>query len=174
MIVYRQQFANMLHNSVIMQSLLIWFMSLTMGGYTAIVSCALSCLSVILMWVLSISFSVLVAFLLSSMSLASVPYITTPWLVIGLYGFPSLLGAFAGQHLGFLLLQKYLSNTYAQGKRTVGPSIQVNLARLEAERWLFKSGTIQWLFILVLTHYFKVGSSYVPLVWLVTPAFSCK
>ncbi|KMS95274.1 hypothetical protein BVRB_009830 [Beta vulgaris subsp. vulgaris] len=172
MIVYRQQFANMLHNSVIMQSLLIWFMSLTMGGYTAIVSCALSCLSVILMWVLSISFSVLVAFLLSSMSLASVPYITTPWLVIGLYGFPSLLGAFAGQHLGFLLLQKYLSNTYAQGKRTVGPSIQVNLARLEAERWLFKSGTIQWLFILVLTHYFKVGSSYVPLVWLVTPAFS--
>lgn len=172
MVVYRQQFANMLHNSVILQSLLLWFMSLVMGGSTAIVSFALSCLSVIFMWALSLSVSVLVAFILSSMSLASVPYISSPWLVIGLFGFPSLLGAFAGQHLGFLLLQKYLSNAYAQRKETLSPSIQVHLARLEAERWLFKSGTVQWLFILVLAHYYKAGSSYVPLVWLVTPAFS--
>ncbi|XP_021857223.1 uncharacterized protein [Spinacia oleracea] len=172
MIVYRQQFANMLNNSVILQSLLIWLLSLVMGGYTAIVSFSLSCLSVILTWVLSLSFSILVAFVLSNITWAAVPYITSPWLVIGLFGFPSFLGAFAGQHLGFLLLQKYLSNAYAQGKRALSPSIQVNLASLEAERWLFKSGTIQWLVILVLAHYYKVGCSYVPLVWLVTPAFS--
>lgn len=174
MIVYRQQFANMLNNSVILQSLLIWLLSLVMGGYTAIVSFSLSCLSVILTWVLSLSFSILVAFVLSNITWAAVPYITSPWLVIGLFGFPSFLGAFAGQHLGFLLLQKCLSNAYAQGKRALSPSIQVNLASLEAERWLFKSGTIQWLVILVLAHYYKVGCSYVPLVWLVTPAFSCK
>lgn len=172
MIVYRQQFANMLQNSVILQSLLIWFMSLVVGGYTAIVSFSLSCLSVILMWVLSLSFSILVAFILPSISSAAVPYITNPWLVIGLFGFPSLLGAFSGQHIGFLLLQKYISKAYAQGKRTLLPSIQVNLARLDAERWLFKSGTMQWLFILVLAHYYKVGCSYVPLVWLISPAFS--
>ncbi|XP_021747403.1 endoplasmic reticulum metallopeptidase 1-like [Chenopodium quinoa] len=172
MIVYSQQFANMLNNSVILQSLLIWFMSLFMGGYPAIVSFSLSILSVILMWIVSLSFSIGVAFILSSISWAAVPYIASPWLVIGLFGFPSLLGAFAGQNLGFLLLQKYLSNAYAQGKQTLLPSVQVNLARLEAERWLFKSGTMQWLIILVLAHYYKVGSSYIPLVWLIAPAFS--
>ncbi|XP_021717686.1 endoplasmic reticulum metallopeptidase 1-like isoform X2 [Chenopodium quinoa] len=172
MVVYGQEFANLLHNSVILQSLLIWFMSLFMGGYPAIVSVALSILSVILMWVVSLSFSIGVAFILSSISWAAVPYIASPWFVIGLFGFPSLLGAFAGQNLGFLLLQKYLSNAYPQGKQTLLSSVQVNLARLEAERWLFKSGTMQWLIILVLAHYYKVGSTYIPLAWLIAPAFS--
>ncbi|CAO2839785.1 unnamed protein product [Amaranthus hypochondriacus] len=172
MIVYRQKFANLMHNSVILQSLSIWIMSLFMGGYPAIVSFSLSCLSVVLMWVLSLSFSSLVAFILSSTLSVSVPYITSPWLVIGLFGFPSLLGAFSGQHLGFLLLEKYMSHVYAQRNKTLSPPVQANLARLEAERWLFKSGTVQWLLILVAAHYYKVGSSYVPLVWLVTPVFS--
>ncbi|KAL2922775.1 Endoplasmic reticulum metallopeptidase 1 [Bienertia sinuspersici] len=172
MVVYRQQFANMLHNTVILQSLLIWFVSLVMGGYTAVISFALSCLSVIFMWVLSLSFSILVAFILPSMSWGAVPYIMSPWLVIGLFGFPSLLGAFAGQHLGFLLLQKYLLNAKSHRKQIISPSIRAHLARLESERWIFKSGTVQWLFVLLLSHYYKAGSSYVPLVWLVTPAFS--
>lgn len=172
MIVYRRRFANMLHNSVIMQSLLIWIMSLLMGGYPAAVSLALSCLSVILMWVLSLSFSVLVAFILPRLTLSAVPYITSPWLIVGLFGCPSLLGALAGQHLGFLLLQNYLSHTYAKGKQTLSHSVQANLAKLEAERWLFKSGTMQWLLIMIAANYYKIGSSYIPLVWLVTPAFS--
>ena len=174
MIVYRQKFANLMHNSVILQSLSIWLLSLFMGGYPALVSFSLSCLSVVLMWVLSLSFSSLVAFILSSTLSVSVPYITSPWLVIGLFGFPSLLGAFSGQHLGFLLLERYMSHVYAQRNKTLLPPVQANLARLEAERWLFKSGTVQWLLILGVAHYYKVGSSYVPLVWLVTPAFSCK
>lgn len=172
MIVYRQKFANMLHNSVIMQSLLIWIMSLVMGGFPAAVSLGLSCLSVVLMWVVSLSSSVLVAFVLPSISLSAIPYIASPWIVIGLFGIPSLLGALAGQHIGFLLLQKYLCHTYAKREQTVSPSIQVTLAKLEAERWIFKSGTIQWLLILILANYYKVGSSYIPLVWLATPAFS--
>ncbi|GAY57347.1 hypothetical protein CUMW_178710 [Citrus unshiu] len=49
MVLYRQGFANMLHNSVIVQSLLIWTASLVMGGYPAAVSLALTCLSAILM-----------------------------------------------------------------------------------------------------------------------------
>ncbi|KAH9625292.1 hypothetical protein KSS87_009050 [Heliosperma pusillum] len=172
MVVYRQHFANMLHNSVLMQSLLIWIMSLVMGGYSATLSLALSCLSVIFMWVLAIGFSVLVAFILPVLSSAAVPYIASPWLVIGLFGFPSLLGAFTGQHLGFILLRKYLSHTYAKEKRTSLPSSQAYLAMLEAERWHFKAGTMQWLIILMLLHYYKIGSSYIPLVWLVTPSFS--
>ncbi|XP_074301803.1 uncharacterized protein LOC141633258 isoform X2 [Silene latifolia] len=172
MVVYRQHFANMLHSSVLMQSLLIWIMSLVMGGYVATISLALSCLSVILMWVLSIGFSVLVAFILPILSLAPVPYIASPWLVVGLFGFPSLLGALTGQHLGFVLLRKNLFHTYTKEKRTSFPSSQASLAMLEAERWHFKAGTMQWLIILMLSHYYKVGSSYIPLLWLVTPSFS--
>lgn len=172
MIVYRRKFANMLHNSVIMQSILIWIVSLLMGGYPAAVSLALSCLSVILMWVISISFSVLVAFMLPSISLSAIPYITSPWMVIGLFGIPSLLGALAGQHLGFLLLQKYLCHTYAKRRQSLSPSSHVTLAKLEAERWLFKSGSVQWLLILIVANYYRVGSSYIALVWLATPAFS--
>ncbi|XP_074294566.1 uncharacterized protein LOC141622432 isoform X2 [Silene latifolia] len=172
MVVYRQHFANMLHSSVLMQSVLIWIMSLVMGGYAATISLALSCLSIILMWVLSIGFSVLVAFILPILSLAPVPYIASPWLVVGLFGFPSLLGALTGQHLGFVLLRKYLFHTYVKEKRTSFPSSQASLAMLEAERWHFKAGTMQWLIILMLSHYYKVGSSYIPLLWLVTPSFS--
>ncbi|KAK9699344.1 hypothetical protein RND81_08G168500 [Saponaria officinalis] len=172
MVVYRQHFANMLHNSVLMQSLLIWIMSLLMGGYTATLSLALSCLSVILMWILSLGFSVLVAFILPVMSSAAVPYLSNPWLVIGLFGFPSLLGAFTGQHLGFILLQKYLTHTYAKEKKTSLPSSQAYLAMLDAERWLFKAGIMQWLIILTLSQYYKAGSAYIPLVWLITPSFA--
>jgi len=145
-----------------------------MGGFPATVSLALSCLSVVLMWMVSLGFSVLVAFILPSVSLSAVPYITSPWIVIGLFGIPSLLGALAGQHLGFRLLQKYLCHTYAEKQQNLSPPMQVTLAKLEAERWLFKSGTIQWLLLLIVANYYKVGSSYIPLVWLATPAFSCK
>ncbi|KAL9227006.1 hypothetical protein vseg_002754 [Gypsophila vaccaria] len=172
MVVYRRHFANMLHNSVLMQSLLIWIMSLLMGGYTATVSLALSFLSVILMWILSLSFSVLVAFLLPIMSSTALPYLSSPWLVIGLFGFPSLLGAFTGQHLGYILLQKYLTNIYAKEKKTSLPSSQAYIAMLDAERWLFKAGIMQWLIILTLSHYYKIGSAYIPLVWLITPSFA--
>ncbi|KDO44701.1 hypothetical protein CISIN_1g0024293mg, partial [Citrus sinensis] len=110
MVLYHQHFANMLHNSVILQSLLIWTASLVMGGYPAAVSLALTCLSAILM-------------------------------------------------------------LYSKGMQ-LSPVHQAALVKLEAERWLFKSGFLQWLILLALGNYYKIGSTYMALVWLVPPAFA--
>lgn len=171
MVVYRQNLANMLHNSVIMQSLLIWVTSLAMGGIPAATSLALSCLGVILMWVFSLGFSILVAFLLPLISSSPVPYVSSPWLVVGLFGSPAILGALTGQHLGYLLFQKYLLSVHSK-RGQFPPIIQAELVKLEAERWLYKAGSFQWLILLILGNYFKIGSSYLALVWLVSPAFA--
>lgn len=173
MVVYRQKFANLLHNSVIMQSLLIWGTSLVMGGSPAAASLALSFLSVVLMWVFSLSFSFLVAFLLPLISSSPVPYVSSPWLVVGLFAAPAFLGALTGQHLGFLLLKKYLLGVHSRNKK-LPPAIQVDIVKLEAERWLYKAGSFQWLILLILGSLYKIGSSYLALVWLVAPAFACK
>lgn len=173
MVIYRQRFANMLHSSVILQSLLIWTTSLLMGGSTAAVSLAFSCLSNILMWIFSISFSVLAAFILPLISSSPLPYLSIPWLVLGLFAAPAFLGALTGQHLGYLVLKRYLSNVYAKRKQ-LSPAIQADLIKLETERWLFKAGCLQWLVVLVIGTYYKIGSSFLALVWLVPPAFACK
>ncbi|MBA0635733.1 hypothetical protein Godav_025629 [Gossypium davidsonii] len=172
MVIYRQRFANMLHSSVILQSLLIWTTSLLMGGSTAAVSLAFSCLSNILMWIFSISFSVLAAFILPLISSSPLPYLSIPWLVLGLFAAPAFLGALTGQHLGYLVLKRYLSNVYAKRKQ-LSPAIQADLIKLETERWLFKAGSLQWLVLLVVGTYYNIGSSYLALVWLVPPAFAC-
>lgn len=173
MIVYSQSFANMIYNSFILQSLLIWTTSLLMGGQAAAVSLALSFLSIILMWVCSLSFSAIVAFILPLVSAYPLPYIASPWLVFGLFGAPAFLGAWTGQHLGYLVLQKHISKAFS--KRTeIAPTVQADLVRLEAERWLFKSGFVQWLVLLIVGSYFKIGASYLALVWLAGPAFACK
>ncbi|MBA0667164.1 hypothetical protein Goklo_000286 [Gossypium klotzschianum] len=171
MVIYRQRFANMLHSSVILQSLLIWTTSLLMGGSTAAVSLAFSCLSNILMWIFSISFSVLAAFILPLISSSPLPYLSIPWLVLGLFAAPAFLGALTGQHLGYLVLKRYLSNVYAKRKQ-LSPAIQADLIKLETERWLFKAGSLQWLVLLVVGTYYNIGSSYLALVWLVPPAFA--
>lgn len=170
MVVYGSQFAKMLHNSVIMLSALVGMVSLLMGGNRATVLLSLSCVSVILMWVFSLSFSVPVAcIILPIISSTPVPYLTSPWLVVGLFGIPALLGAMAGQHLGFLLLQMYLNHTYVERSSS---SYQASLAKADAERWLFKSGLLQWLAVLIAANYYGLRSSYIALVWLVTPAFA--
>ncbi|KAL6126468.1 hypothetical protein ACLB2K_074517 [Fragaria x ananassa] len=171
MIVYRQRFARMLYNSVIAQSLLIWTTSLLMGGYPAAVSLVLSCLSVILMWTFALSFSIIVAFIIPLISSSPVPYIANPWLVVGLFAAPALLGALTGQYLGYLVLHKYLANAYSK-KKQLSPAIRTDLVKLEAERWLYKAGSIQWLILLSLGTYYRIGSSYLALAWLVPPAFA--
>lgn len=173
MVVYRQKLANMLHNSVIMQSLLIWTASLVMGGIPAAASLALSCLSILLLWVFALSFSFLAAFLLPLISSSPVPYVSSPWLVVGLFGAPAFLGALTGQHLGYLLLKNYLLNVHSK-RRQLPAVIQAEIAKLEAERWLYKAGSFQWLILLTLGNYFKIGSSYLALVWLVSPTFACN
>ncbi|KAE8733406.1 Zn-dependent exopeptidases superfamily protein isoform 2 [Hibiscus syriacus] len=65
----------------------------------------------------------------------------------------------------------YLSNVYAKRKQ-LSAAIQVDLIKLEAERWLSKAGSLQWLVLLIIGTYYEVGSSYIALVWLVPPAFS--
>ncbi|CAI9091101.1 OLC1v1026032C3 [Oldenlandia corymbosa var. corymbosa] len=172
MITFRQRLANMFYNSTIMQSLLIWVTSLMMGGSPAVIALALSCLSIVLMWICSIGFAALVALSLPLVSSSPVPYISTPWLVVGLFGGPAILGAFAGQHLGYIILSKYLSTTYSQRYRNLSSSVKADIAKLDSERWLFKSGLIQWLLLLTLGNYYKVGSTYIALVWLVSPAFA--
>ncbi|CAH9055161.1 unnamed protein product [Cuscuta epithymum] len=168
MIVYRQRFADMLYNSVILQSLLIWIASLYVGGYPAVVSLALSCLSIVLMWIGSIGFSIFVAYFLPLVSPSPVPFVSSPLLVVGLFGAPSLLGAWTGQHFGYLILVKYLSQT----KGTLSPVVRTAVANLDAERWILKAGLFQWLVLLALGHFFKAGSSYLAFVWLVSPAFA--
>ncbi|KAM7504429.1 hypothetical protein LguiB_003333 [Lonicera macranthoides] len=172
MIIYHQRFANMLYNSVIMQSLMIWVTSVLIGGYTAAISLALSFLSILLMWICSLTFSVLVAFILSFVSSWPMPFVSSPWLVLGLLGAPALLGALTGQHLGYLALKTYLSHIFAQKKANLSPVIRSDWAKLDAERWLYKAGLLQWLVLLIVGNYYHVGSSYLALVWLVSPAFA--
>ncbi|XP_047313520.1 endoplasmic reticulum metallopeptidase 1 [Impatiens glandulifera] len=172
MVVFYQSLARILYNSVILQSLLLWSMSLFLGGYTSVISFALSCMSIILMWIFSLSFSCIVAFVLPIISSSPVPFVSSPWLVVGLFAAPALVGALLGQHLGYLTLKKFLLRVSSQMKESVSPVVQAELSMLNAERWLFKGGTVQWLFLLVVGNYYKFGSSYLPLVWLVSPAIA--
>ncbi|KAF6166235.1 hypothetical protein GIB67_031019 [Kingdonia uniflora] len=164
MVVYRRRLASMLHNSVILQTLIILATSVFIGGYSAAASLGLSCLSVLLMWIFSLSFSVLVAFVLPLICSSPLPYIASPLLVIGLFVAPSVLGALIGQHVGYLILLKYL--------RRVSSEKPYDIIKLEAERWLFKAGFVQWLVVLMVGNLFNIGSSYIALVWLVSPAFA--
>lgn len=171
MIVYSQRFASMLHNSVILQSLLIWAASLFMGGSSATISLGLSCLSAILMLLFSISFSAFAAFIVPQISPSPVPYVANPLLVLGLFAAPALLGALTGQHLGYLILKKYLLIVYSK-KKQLSSVVIADLVKLEAERWLYKAGFVQWLVLLIIGNYYKIGSSYLAVFWLVPPAFA--
>ncbi|CDO99744.1 unnamed protein product [Coffea canephora] len=171
-VVFRQRLANMFYNSTIMQSLLIWVTSIMMGGSSALISLALSSLSIIFMWISSIAFAAVAAFCLPLVSASPVPYVSNPWLVVGLFGVPALLGAFIGQHLGYMILRRYLSAVYSTRYRDLSSSVQADIAKLDSERWLFKAGLIQWLLLLILGNYYKIGSTYLALVWLVSPAFA--
>ncbi|TVU15179.1 hypothetical protein EJB05_38715 [Eragrostis curvula] len=172
MVVYPQRLATMFHNSIIFQSLLIWGTSLLMGGHAGLVCFGLSCLSIILMLIFSIGLSVVVAFALPYICSFPIPYVANPWLVVGLFGSPALLGAFIGQHVGFMLLKKHLRCVYPRTRPSLARNTMEYVIDLEAERWIFKSGFIQWLIVLILGTYFKVGSSYIALIWLVAPAFA--
>ncbi|KAI0493455.1 hypothetical protein KFK09_023571 [Dendrobium nobile] len=172
MIVYPQHLASMLSNSVMLQALLLWTTSLVMGGYPGVISFLLSFFCIILMWLLSLGLSVLVAFIIPLISSSPVPYIANPWLVAGLFGAPAVLGAIVGQHIGFLFLQKHLRKVISKRMENLCITQKENLVKWEAERWVFKSGLIQWLILLFIGNFYKVGSSYLALVWLVSPSFA--
>ncbi|XP_078427895.1 Zn-dependent exopeptidases superfamily protein [Wolffia australiana] len=171
MVLYSQRFADLLHYSVVAQSLVIWTASIIMGGYAAGGAFILSFISIILMWVFSLSFSVIIAVVIPRICSSPAPYLANPWLTVGLFGAPAVLGALTGQSLGFLLLQKYLKRVWSK-KRTTSPALQTELVGWESERWLFKAGFLQWLLALLLGSILKTGSSFLALVWLVSPAFA--
>ncbi|KAM3388372.1 hypothetical protein ACQJBY_010881 [Aegilops geniculata] len=172
MVVYPQRLATMFHNSIIFQSLLIWGTSLLMGGRPGLVSFGISCLSIILTLIFSIFLPVVVAFALPHICPFPVPFVGNPWLVIGLFGSPALLGAFIGQHFGFILLKRHIQEVYSRTKPGLTGNTMDYIVGLEAERWIFKSGFVQWLIVLILGTYLKVGASYIALIWLVSPAFA--
>ncbi|KAL8218251.1 hypothetical protein R6Q57_021624 [Mikania cordata] len=172
MVVFRQRLANMLYGSVIMQSIMIWVTSIFMGGLPAAISLSLSFLSIILMWIFSLIFSSSIAFILPLFSSSPVPFVSNPLLILGLFASPAFLGALTGQHIGYLILKKYTSSVFSKKMENMSPVVQSNWAKLEAERSLYKSGLLQWLILLAVGHYFKVGSSYIAFVWLVSPAFA--
>nr|GEV08702.1 endoplasmic reticulum metallopeptidase 1 isoform X1 [Tanacetum cinerariifolium] len=172
MVTFRQRFANMLYNSVIMQAIMIWVTSVVMGGSPASATLAMSLLSLLLMWICSLGFTIGVAFILPLISSSPVPFISSPWLVGGLFASPAFLGALTGQHIGYILLTKYVLHAFSKRMENLSPIVQANWAKLEAERSLYKSGFLQWLILLAAGNYFKVGSSYIALVWLVSPAFA--
>lgn len=172
MVVYSQRLASMLYNSVILQAVLLWTASLFVGGYPGALTFGVSCLNIILMWIFSLSLSVLVAFIIPLICSSPVPYIANPWLIAGLFGCPSLVGALAGQHIGFSFLQKRIRHTHSTRMHGLSLNLQENVIKWEAERWLFKSGFVQWFILLVAGNFYKVGSSYIALIWLVSPAFA--
>ncbi|KAA8539313.1 hypothetical protein F0562_026005 [Nyssa sinensis] len=115
MIVFHQRFANMLYNSVILQSLLIW---------------------------------------------------TTSLLMVSLLLLPSFYRSY--RHRQYPMFQAHVWKR----KANLSSVTQADLAKLDAERWLFKAGLIQWLLLLMIGNYYKIKSSYLALVWLVSPAFA--
>ncbi|KAI7754782.1 hypothetical protein M8C21_015922, partial [Ambrosia artemisiifolia] len=139
MVVFRQRLANMLYNSVITQSIMIWGTSLVMGGRPAVISLSLSLLSVVLMWIFSLIFSSTIAFILPLISSSPVPFVSTPWLIFGLFASPAFLGALTGQHIGYLILKGYISRVLSKKMENLSPVVQSNWAKLEAERSLYKS-----------------------------------
>ncbi|XP_037480021.1 endoplasmic reticulum metallopeptidase 1-like [Triticum dicoccoides] len=172
MVVYPQRLATMFHNSIIFHSLLILGTSLLMGKCSVLVSLGISCLSIILTLIFSIFLSVVVAFAVPHICPFPISFVANPWLVIGLFGSPALLGAFIGQHIGFILLKKHIEQVYSRTKPGLTGNKMDHIVGLEAERWIFKSGFLQWLIVLILGTYFKVGASYIALIWLVSPAFA--
>ncbi|KAE8814431.1 endoplasmic reticulum metallopeptidase 1 [Hordeum vulgare] len=172
MVVYPQRLATMFHNSIIFQSLLIWGTSLLMGGRPGLVSFGISCLSIILTLIFSTVLPVVVAFVLPHICPFPISFVANPWLVVGLFGSPALLGAFIGQHIGFILLKRHIQQVYSRTKPGLTGNMMDIIVGLEAERWIYKSGFVQWLIVLILGTYLKVGASYIALIWLVSPAFA--
>ena len=147
----------------------------------------LSVRCLIFSWVCAVTLSFLAGVGLSSLTTATVPYIAHPWLVIGLFGSPALLGSLLGQYLGYRSLKGYLFRVQQQKRsaqkaskesradvQQTAKETDLMLAVWDAERWLFKAGIVQWLGILTVGGWVEVGASYIALLWIVSPALACK
>uniref|UniRef100_A0A803P248 Vacuolar membrane protease n=1 Tax=Cannabis sativa TaxID=3483 RepID=A0A803P248_CANSA len=170
LIVFRQHFSNLLNNSVIMQSLLIWVTSLIVGGYPAAISLALSSLSIILTWIFAVGLAVLVAFALPFYPRPNTLYCEP---MVGVWAICSTGSCWSIDWSIYWLSYspKIFVKSIFQEKAAL-PIIQADVVKFDAERWLYKAGSVQWLVLLILGNYYKIGSTYLALVWLVPPAFA--
>eukprot|EP00250_Pteridium_aquilinum_P028284 c36898_g1_i1 orf=174-2999(-) len=189
LITYSQQFAKQLYNSIIAQSLILLLMSLFQGGWTSVKALLLSLQCLLLSWGFSLSLSFLAGWGLSFVSHAAIPFIAHPWLAMVLFGTPAMFGALVGHHLGCKLLRAYLFKVRQLRSEKLQKSfrktdlnvtdlqqsskeIDLRLATWDTERWLFKAGFLQWLGLLVTGSWFEVGSSYIAMIWVVSPALA--
>jgi hypothetical protein len=181
MVTYSKYFAKVLHQSIIYQGLVLFLSSLCLTGVTGFVALGLAVLAIYLTWTFAIGFTLLVAMIVPYLSSFALPFIASPWMVIGLYGAPALCGALLGHRFGRDLLVSYLADTHVkiiqrknketpdQGTQEVIGVRAQSLAQWEAERWLFKAGILQWMLVLGLGTWVKAGSSYLALAWVVGP-----
>lgn len=188
-VAYSQQFAKFLYRSIIAQSLLLLFMSLGLGGWTAVKALVLSAQCLIFTWVFSLSLSFLTSLGLSYVSNAAIPYIAHPWMAVLLFGMPALFGALVGHHLGFKILKSYLLRAQRSRTESLQQSYKktdlslthlqqtVNetdsrLAAWDSERWLYKAAFLQWIVLLGVGTWFEVGAAYIAMLWAVAPALA--
>lgn len=175
MITYCENFAKRLYTFVIAVTLLVLVVSIYQGGSASVKALMLATISLIFTWVLAISFSVLSVFLLPQFSEVTIPYLPYPWLVIGLFGAPALCGALLGNFWGFSMLKGYLLRVRKTSSAVHIKSSEhsdLTLAVWDAQRWLFKAGFLQWLVILAVGTWLEVGSTYIALLWLISPALA--
>jgi hypothetical protein len=186
MVTYSKYFAKVLHQSIIYQGLVLFLSSLCLTGVTGFVALGLAVLAIYLTWTFAIGFTLLVAMIVPYLSSFALPFIASPWMVIGLYGAPALCGALLGHRFGRDLLVSYLADTHVkiiqrknketpdQGTQEIIAVRAQSLAQWEAERWLFKAGILQWMLVLGLGTWVKAGSSYLALAWVVGPTVACE
>ncbi|KAL2653870.1 hypothetical protein R1flu_021998 [Riccia fluitans] len=146
--------------SVLIQGLLFLISSIYLSEtpVAASLQLGLAILTLVLTLLMAFAHVLLVAMILPSLSPFPVPYITHPWLAVGLFGVPAVVGALVGHAIGRALLLRSMGR---EGRRE---------AEWHAERWLFKAGMLLWILVLGLGTSVRAGSSYIALFWIVPAA----
>ena len=119
MLTYSQDFAKLLHHSIIYQLIVLQVSSIVLSGFPSLVATLLAFLAIYLTWCFAIGFTLLVAIFVPTLSISPVPFLANPWLVIPLYSAPAIMGALVGHHFGHAILVAYLSHIddLRQGKK---------------------------------------------------------
>uniref|UniRef100_A0A7I4EH66 Vacuolar membrane protease n=1 Tax=Physcomitrium patens TaxID=3218 RepID=A0A7I4EH66_PHYPA len=184
MVTYSQDFAKLLHHSIIFQLIVLQVGDIYLSGIPCLVASCLAFLTICFTWCFALGFTLLVAILVPTLGSSAVPFLACPWLAIPLYCLPAAIGALVGHRFGHMLLVWYLRHVdEEQHKKTQSTLEQVvpekNLAinapytvLCEAQRWLFKAGIMQRVLVLVLATWAKAGSSYLALAWVVGPTIA--
>lgn len=119
MLTYSQEFAKLLHHSIIYQLVVLHVASVFLIGIPALIASCLAFLTIYLTWCFALGFTLLVAMIVPYIGTFSVPFIASPWLAVPLYGIPAVIGALLGHYFGHMLLVMYLLHIH-DGKQRKG------------------------------------------------------